>query len=118
MRACVAALILALALVGCGHPVPADKANYIGEWRSSEMHLVISRDGHVQYERRASGGGSTSVNAPLQGFDGDNFTAGIGPLRTTFVVSKPPYRDGGLWKMVVDGVEVVRAGGGDDYWNA
>ena len=114
-RAFLAAALLLLA--GCGQPVPAEKANYVGDWRSKEMHLVITRDGQVRYERR-SGGSSTSINAPLQGFDGNNFTAGIGLLSTTFVVTKPPYRDGALWKMVVDGVEVVRAEGGGDSWNA
>jgi len=110
----VAAVLL---LAGCGRPVPADKTDYVGDWRSKEMHLMITRDGHVRYERR-SGSTSTSINAPLQGFDGDNFIAGIGLLRTTFVVTKPPYRDGALWKMVVDGVEVVRSDGGGDSWNA
>ena len=51
-------------------------------------------------------------------FDGDNFSAGVGFLRTTFVVSKPPYREGALWKMVVDGVELTRAEGGGPSRNA
>jgi hypothetical protein len=109
MRA-LAALLLALVLAACGQPVPADKADYVGDWRGQDMRLVITRDGHVNYERRR-GSSSTSVNAPLQGFDGDNFSAGIGFLTTKFIVSKPPYRDGAAWKMVVDGVELVRGGG-------
>jgi len=51
---------------------------------------------------------TTSVNGPLKDFDGDNFSAGIGPMSTTFVVSKPPYQDKGRWKMVVDGVELTK----------
>jgi hypothetical protein len=113
----LAAVLLALLLAACGQPVPADKSAYVGDWRSPEMRLVITREGHVRYERR-SGSGRTSIDAPLQGFDGDNFSAGVGFLRTTFVVTKPPYREGTLWKMVVDGVEVVRAEGGGDSWNA
>ena len=42
-RAFLAAALLLLA--GCGQPVPAEKANYVGDWRSKEMHLVITRDG-------------------------------------------------------------------------
>ena len=112
MRLAHAALLLALLLVlaGCGQPVPADKADYVGMWRAKDMRLLITQDGRVEYERRRDGN-TTSVNAPLLGFDGDNFSAGVGFLRTTFVVSKRPYREGALWKMVVDGVELVRGGG-------
>ncbi|HUP29553.1 MAG TPA: hypothetical protein VM122_05225 [Usitatibacter sp.] len=110
------ALLVACLIAACGQAVPADKADYVGDWRGPEMRLRITREGHVEYERRRDSG-STSVNAPLLGFDGDNFSAGIGFLRTTFVVTKRPYRDGSLWKMVVDGVEVTRAEGSGPSWN-
>lgn len=71
------------------------------------MYLLITQDGSVRY-KRLKGGVSTSVEGPLKGFDGDNFEAGVGPLATTFVVSKPPYQDGDEWKMVVDDVELTR----------
>ena len=115
MRA-LAALLLASLLAACGQPVPADKAEYVGDWRGKEMRLLITRDGRVEYSRK-SGGNTTSVNAPLQGFEGDNFVAGVGFLRTTFVVSKPPYRVGAAWKMVVDGVELTRGAGGGESFN-
>ena len=111
------AIFLACLVAACGQAVPSDKSDYVGEWRAPEMRLVITREGHVEYERRR-GGSSTSVNAPLLGFDGDNFSAGLGFLRTTFIVSKPPYREGALWKMVVDGVELTRAEGGGPSRNA
>jgi hypothetical protein len=110
------ALAFIVLLAGCGQPVPQDKAEYVGDWRGPDMRLVITPEGHVNYQRRR-GASSTSVNAPLLGFDGDNFSAGMGFLRTTFVVSKPPYRDGAQWKMVVDGVELVRGGGSGPSWN-
>lgn len=111
------ALLLVSLLAACGQAVPADKIHYVGDWRAQDMRLKITKDGHVEYERRR-GSSSTSVNAPLQGFDGDNFTAGVGMLRTTFIVTKPPYRDGARWKMVVDGVELSRTEGGGPSWNA
>jgi hypothetical protein len=58
--------------------------------------------------RRQEKGTKISVKGPLEEFDGNNFDVGVGPFKTTFVVSKPPYQDGDQWKMVVDGVELTR----------
>jgi hypothetical protein len=71
------------------------------------MYLLITQDGSVRY-KRLKGSMTTSIEGPLKGFNGDNFEAGIGSLATTFVVSKPPYQDGGKWKMVVDDVELTK----------
>ncbi len=106
-RAISAVVLLALLLSGCGKPVPADKASYVGEWQAPEMYLLITQDGSVEYKRRR-GGSTTSISAGLRGFEGDNFVVGIPLLSTTFVVSRPPYQDGDRWKMVVDGVELTR----------
>ena len=73
------------------------------------MYLLITRDGSVRY-KRLQGGTTTSVQGPLKGFNGNNFEVGIGPLSTTFIVSKPPYEDGEKWKMVVDDLELTKAG--------
>ncbi|ROZ62428.1 hypothetical protein [Ramlibacter sp. WS9] len=101
------AAVLALLAAGCGKPVPPDKAAYVGEWQQPAMYLLITADGSVSY-KRLKGGATTSVDAPLKKFDGDNFEAGVGPMSTVFVVSKPPYQVDGKWKMVVDGVELTR----------
>jgi hypothetical protein len=103
----IVTLLLVLGLSACAKPVPSDKAAYVGEWREQSMYLLITQDGSVRY-KRLKGGVSTSIEAPLQRFDGDNFVVGFGPMSTTFVVSKPPYHDGRAWKMVVDGVELTR----------
>ncbi len=71
------------------------------------MYLLITQDGSVHY-KRLKAGASTSVEGPLKGFDGNNFEVGIGPMSTTFIVSKPPYQEGGKWKMVVDGIELTK----------
>jgi hypothetical protein len=99
--------LLGAMLCGCGQPVPPDKLAYVGQWQTKTMYLLITADGSVRYERLRDGT-KTSVNGPLKGFTGDDFAVGVGPLSTTFVVSKPPYEDGGTWKMVVDGVELTR----------
>jgi hypothetical protein len=100
-------LLLTALLVGCGKPVPPEKAAYVGQWEATVMALVITQQGRVVY-RRLKGSGTTSVEGPLKEFQGDNFVVGIGPMSTTFVVSAKPHQDGGLWKMTVDGVELTR----------
>jgi hypothetical protein len=107
MKTMLIALPLALLLAACGKPVPAEKSAYVGEWEEKTMYLLITQDGSVRY-KRLKGGGTTSVEGPLKGFTGDNFDVGIGPMTTTFVVTKPPYQDGKSWKMVVDGVTLTR----------
>jgi hypothetical protein len=107
VRNTIVLLLLAVWLTACAKPVPSDKAEYVGEWQEKSMYLLITQDGSVRY-KRLKGGVSTSIEAPLKRFDGDNFVVGIGLISTMFTVSKPPYHDGTDWKMVVDGVELIR----------
>jgi hypothetical protein len=104
----IAALLLALSLAGCGKPVPPEKAAYVGMWEAQDrMFLLINQDGSVRY-KRVEGKTSSKIEGPLKGFIGNDFEVGIGPASTKFVVSKPPFQDGGKWKMVVDGVELTK----------
>jgi hypothetical protein len=95
------------AMAGCGKPVPQEKLAYVGEWQDKTMYLMITQDGSVKY-KRLKDGATTSIDGPLQGFSGDNFEVGLGPAKTTFIVSKPPYQDGDAWKMIVDGLELTK----------
>lgn len=98
---------LIAALSACGVAVPADKAAFVGNWKGPGMALSISAGGHVDY-RRSDGGTSTSISAPLQGFHGDDFDVGLGPMKTTFKVSRPPHEENGATKMTVDGVDLTK----------
>jgi len=110
----LAALALLALLVACAEPLPPARTAYAGQWFADKMRLEITTDGYVSYERRSEHG-KTTINAPIQEFVGDDFTVGFGPFRTRFVVSKPPRLDGGVWKMTVDGVEMVRRSGSSEY---
>jgi hypothetical protein len=88
-------------------PVPANKSTYVGDWRGDKTRLQIHQNGQVEYNIDRPGK-KVNVNIELISFNGDSFDAGWGIVRSTFVVSKPPYRDHGKWKMVVDGVELTR----------
>jgi len=101
------ALAIALLAAACAKPLPPDKADYAGEWQSPAMYLLITKDGSLRYKRLKQGG-TVSVDAPIKEFQGNNIVAGVGPMATTFVVSKPPYKDAGAWKMVVDDEELTR----------
>lgn len=103
----LAALSMAALLTACGKPLPPEKASYAGLWKAPQMSLLITQDGSVKYER-LEGGATTSVSAPLKGFDGDNFSAGLGPMTTTFVVAAPPHQAGEQTKMAVDGIELTK----------
>ncbi|HEX7644001.1 MAG TPA: hypothetical protein VF472_17500 [Burkholderiaceae bacterium] len=100
--------LLAALLACCGKPLPQEKAAYVGEWQAKNMYLNIEAEGQVNYKRK-DGNTSTSINAPIKEFHGDDFDVGVGPMSTTFRVSRAPYQEGGQWKMVVDGVELVKA---------
>ena len=102
--------VLALLLSACAEPLPKDKLAYAGEWRGQGVWLLITADGRCEYQRQKEGM-SSSIEAPIKGFEGDNFVVGVGFLTTTFVVSKPPQLIDGKWKMTVDGVELTRASG-------
>ncbi|MGD8368193.1 MAG: hypothetical protein PVG78_11150 [Desulfobacterales bacterium] len=101
------ALILAAMMIACAQPVPADKLDYVGEWKSKEMYLLILKDGSVKYER-LKGGATTRITGPLKEFQGDHFIVGFSFITTTFLVTQPPYQEAGKWKMVVDGVELTK----------
>jgi len=88
-------------------PVPADKMAYVGAWKGKDMQLALSKEGKIKYKRDQEKK-KVDLSIDLLGFNGNNFDAGWGFVRSTFVVGKPPHRDGMLWKMTVDGVELTR----------
>lgn len=88
-------------------PVPADKMHYVGNWQGKDMQLSLSKEGKIDY-KRGRPNDQVDLSIDLKGFKGNNFEAGVAFVRTTFVVSKPPHREGGQWKMTVDGVELTR----------
>jgi hypothetical protein len=96
-----------LTLTACSKPLPENKLTYVGEWESKEMYLLILSDGTVSYQRLQHGG-TTSINAAIIEFVGDDFIVGFSFLRTTFEVTKAPHQVDGRWIMVVDGIQLVK----------
>lgn len=102
-----AACLLPLAAHADPVPVPADKLAYVGDWQGKDMRIQMAKDGKIKYKRDRPNK-KMDLSVDLQGFNGDNFDIGWGFVRSTFVVSKPPDREGNQWKMTVDGVELTR----------
>jgi len=103
-----AAIAIAALLLACTKPIPPDRMAYVGDWQAKNMRLSITAAGEVHY-LRVDGSARKTIDAPLKAFEGDDFIVGIGPLTTKFAVSKAPHRDGNVWKMTVDGIELVRS---------
>ena len=100
-------ILLLLFLSACSKPLPEEKLDYAGDWQSKEMRLLILPDGTVAY-KRVQNGGTTSINAPLKEFIGNDFVVGVGFFKTTFKVTEPPHEVNGIWTMTVDGVQLTR----------
>src|SRR5262245_53070300 len=68
MRKVSITIILAalFVLAGCGVPVPPEKLDYVGEWRSPQMAVLITQDGSLRY-KRVEGSTTKSIEAPLKG---------------------------------------------------
>lgn len=109
--AILAAMLAACLLPPAAHagPVPADKMAYVGDWQGKDMRIQLDKEGKVKYKRDRPGK-KLDLSLDLQGFSGDNFEVGVPFVRSTFVVSKPPHKVDGKWKMTVDGVELTRVG--------
>jgi hypothetical protein len=102
------ALAAAALLGGCAKELPQDKQDYVGLWKSNETSLLITASGRLEYESNR-GAVKTSVSAPIQSLTDRQLTAGVLFLKTTFTVDRPPAQKDGVWTMVVDGQELVKA---------
>lgn len=106
----IVTVLLVAMLSACAKPLPADRADYAGDWRGNGVSLLITPEGQVVYHRQ-EGGSTVSIDAPLKAFDGDDFEVGVGPLVTRFDVGQPPKEADGEWTMEVDGRMLRREDG-------
>jgi hypothetical protein len=100
-------LLLGMLSACTGIPLPEDKRSYAGRWTNETVTLAIGEDGSVAYARR-EGSSRTTLNAPIQRFENEDFVVGILSFTTTFDVTEPPHEVDGKWVMTVDGVTLTR----------
>jgi len=103
----ISILLFILLISGCSEPLPLDKLDYQGDWQHANVRLVITKDGKVSY-RKVIGGTTTTIDAPIKSFIGDNIEVGVGWFTTVFEVSEPPQQIDGLWLMTVDGYRLTK----------
>lgn len=102
--------LISIFLMACAKPLPSDKLDYAGTWESKDrqMLLTITEEGRIQYQNDQPGK-STSLDAPIKEFKGQDFSAGFGPMTTDFVISQvPTQNEEGQWVMVVDGKTLIK----------
>ena len=100
-------IVCLIALVACsGLTIPEEKKQYIGDWQSSNVRILITEDGYLHYIKQE--GMTTTIDAPLTGFDEDGFSSGIGCIKTKFIVNEKPTEENGRWTMTVDGHKLIR----------
>lgn len=103
-------LLISTLLIACSKPLDSNKINYAGSWMSadSRVSLTITPEGRIEYSNQQPGK-SSSLSAPIQSFNGDNFEAGVGPFSTEFKVTQVPTQDAqGNWYMIVDGYTLAK----------
>lgn len=99
--------ILSIIFSSCiGIQIPSDKQTYIGKWKGEGTLLEITDDGCITYEKNTMNS-KTKMSGPIKKFEGDDFYVNILFIPTKFNVDKPPYKDGNVWKMTVDGTDLV-----------
>ncbi len=103
-------LIATLLLAACGgnHAPVSVPEDYIGEWTAPGITLVLTEYGEIHYSRLRDAESTVTIEGPLRSFDDKRFSAGWGLLSTTFNIDTPPYQDGLVWRMKIDGIELVR----------
>lgn len=115
IRHLLSSVLLLAALAGCGfggdsaHEAPTSiPPEYVGEWTAPGISLLLTERAEIRYSRLRDGGSTLTVSGPLLSFTPDAFSAGFGPLASTFHVDVPPRRDGLVWRMTIDDIELVR----------
>ncbi|OCG31203.1 hypothetical protein A9G34_09260 [Gilliamella sp. Choc4-2] len=87
--------------------IPSEKKSYIGTWQGEYMAITITSDAKINYKYKKDTVSKT-IQAPIFEFIGNDFKVSVSGLNTVFVVSKVPYFEDGVWKMVIDDQLVIR----------
>lgn len=102
------ASVLTLGLAGCSSGTALPAPEFVGDWSAPGVNLSLTADGQIAWRKVDEDGSAHSVIAPLRSFSAKRFSAGFWLFSSSFKIDKPPVRDGAVWRMTVDGVELIR----------
>jgi outer membrane biogenesis lipoprotein LolB len=87
-------IIIALCFMACSEPIPEEKKDYIGFWRSHQsdlkMSINITEDGRAAYFR-ADSNRQTKVDANIGNWSDDGFSISFLFINSDFKINKKPY---------------------------
>lgn len=95
-------------LISCADPtpVPPDKLEYVGIWVASDRFISLFANGRLEYKEKLGFGMHNRTESNFR-FEGNIIKS---DMFASFVVDKPPWKDGDKWKMKMDGVLFERMG--------
>lgn len=108
-----AALFAAVALITAGcepdpDPVPDDKDDYVGVWKSENgSYVQIDESGICKYKWK-DGSTTTELAKGAASWKDDTFLCTWFLFESDFSVEQPPRRADGRWEMKMDGKRLVR----------
>jgi hypothetical protein len=91
-------------------PEPPPSPAWVGTWEGPGMTVRIDESGLVDLRRGASGTGgdlASSVAGPAKAWT-PSLEVGVGVFTTGWRVDETPHEVNGEWRMVIEGVVVVR----------
>ncbi|MBQ0713035.1 MAG: hypothetical protein KBT53_08745, partial [Porticoccus sp.] len=102
-------IMLVLLLVGCAEPLPDDKNNFVGLWKSNQTSLLVTKSGRIEYESN-KGAVKTSVSMPIKSITNSELVAGFLFMKSSFKLLGPPRNKDGATIVTVDGEDLYKIG--------
>lgn len=107
MKSHLLPVLVLLIPLAVGFDFPQEKKVFIGNWDGYGYSLRVAPDGSVN-SIKVHGGVRKEITGKIRVFKGNDFVVSVLAVPVTFKVQKPPYREGPVWKMTVDGIDVFR----------
>ena len=96
-------LLLCIALLaGCAEPLPENRKEFAGLWKSVQTALLITESGRLDYSSN-KGALSTSISMPIKSISDTRIIAGFLFFESVFEIGGRPENQDGLLVLVVDG---------------
>jgi hypothetical protein len=82
--------------------------DFIWKWSSEWIELFITWDSTVHYNRNQWNTSVSISGWKITEITGEYFNVGMLFINTKFVINKKPYKEWWIWKVVIDGNELIK----------